>query len=297
MNSSRQEQHRGRLLVIAAAVLWSTSAFFGQAPLLETWPLAVRGTSVACWRALFGGLLLVPLIRRPCWTWRLVPAALCFAAMNLSFLQTLTRTSGANAIWLQYTAPLWVLLVSAFWLGDPITRGDIWMLACGMLGVLTIVGFETHAALESGGDLAGIAWGLAAGVGYAAVILTARGLRDVDAAWLMGLNHLATALLMAPYVVATGIRPTGAQLLWLAAFGGLQMGLPYMLFTRGVRHIKAYEATSIALLEPLLVPLWVFLAWHDSPTYRPPAWWTFVGGAMILTGLLIRYRPRGAMPV
>ena len=139
--------------------------------------------------------------------------------------------------------------------------------------------------------MSGIAWGLASGAGYAVVILTARGLRDVDAAWLMALNHLVTALLMAPYVVATGICPTRLQLVWLAAFGSLQMGLPYVLFTRGVRYTTAYEATSIALLEPLLVPLWVFLAWHDSPTYRPPAWWTFAGGAMIFTGLLIRYRP------
>ena len=46
---------------------------------------------------------------------------------------------------------------------------------------------------------------------------------------------------------------------------------------------------GIALLEPILVPVWEFLAWHAEPTYQPPRWWTYVGGSLILAGLLWRY--------
>ena len=110
----------------------------------------------------------------------------------------------------------------------------------------------------------------------------------------MALNHLVTALLMSPYHFVAQVWPAGSQWGWLAAFGSLQMALPYVLFTRGVRRITAHEATNIALLEPLLVPLWVFLAWHNSPSYQMPNWWTFVGGGFIFVGLYIRYRRRGS---
>ena len=71
------------------------------------------------------------------------------------------------------------------------------------------------------------------------------------------------------------------------------MAVPYVLFAWGTRVITGHEASFIALLEPLLVPLWVYLAWHNAPSYQPPAWWTFVGGGLIMTGMALRYlRPR-----
>lgn len=293
MSANLRDQLRGRLLIVAAALMWSTSGLFAKSPMFDVWPLELRGPLMAFWRALFGGLVLVPLIRRPKWDWRLVPATLCFAAMNLSFLQALTRTTSANAIWLQYTAPIWVFFVGVFWFGEKVARRDVWMLLSGMLGVATILVFETQLAVRSGGDISGIVWGLASGAGFAAVVLTARAMRCADPAWLMALNHLTTAVLMLPYVIAADVWPSATQLAWLAAFGSLQMGLPYILFTRGLRYIAAHEASVIALLEPLLVPLWVFAVWHNSSTYRAPSWWTWVGGGLIFVGLMIRYRPSG----
>jgi drug/metabolite transporter (DMT)-like permease len=79
------------------------------------------------------------------------------------------------------------------------------------------------------------------------------------------------------------------QALWLVAFGVLQMGLPYVLFARGVRHIPGHQASFIVLLEPILVPFWVWLAWRHDPSYAAPSWWTFVGGLMILLGLATRF--------
>src|SRR4051794_10354798 len=69
-----------------------------------------------------------------------------------------------------------------------------------------------------------------------------------------------------------------------AGLGIVQMGLPYVLFARGLKSIPGHEATGIGLAEPLLVPLWTYLAWGDEP-----AWWTLVGGGLILVGLAIRY--------
>jgi drug/metabolite transporter (DMT)-like permease len=102
--------------------------------------------------------------------------------------------------------------------------------------------------------------------------------------WLVVIVHLATAALLLPYVVWTGVRPTLGQLPVLVAFGVLQMGLPYLCFARGLRTIGSQEATAIGLLEPLLLPVWVYLAWNQAPD-----WWTVIGASLILTGLLIRY--------
>jgi drug/metabolite transporter (DMT)-like permease len=113
-------------------------------------------------------------------------------------------------------------------------------------------------------------------------------LRHEDAAWLVVLNLLVTAAIIAPYIVYLalfqGFAPSAAQLAVLAAFGLFQMGLPYVLFARGVRAVSSQEASGIVLLEPVLTPLWVLLAWGESP-----ASWTYVGGGLILMGLLLRY--------
>jgi drug/metabolite transporter (DMT)-like permease len=70
----------------------------------------------------------------------------------------------------------------------------------------------------------------------------------------------------------------------LAAFGALQMGIPYTFMIRGLRTISSQEAVAIALVEPVLMPVWVLLVGLETP-----AWWTAVGAALILVGLVLRY--------
>jgi len=284
------ERTRGRLMVVAAAILWSTSGFFAKAPLFEQWPIEQRGLYQAFWRAVFACLFVVFLVRRPRWRWSLVPMALVFAAMNYTYLTAMSRTTAANAIWLQNVAPVWVFLIGVFVLGERIQRGDWLLVTCGALGVGFILFFEAQ-----GTQMTGVIFGLLSGVTFAGVVLCLRQLRELDAAWLLTLNLATTALVLSPVVVADEIWPTGKQTVYLAAFGMLQLGLPYFLFARGVRSISGHEAAGIALLEPILVPVWVFLAWHAEPTYQAPRWWTYVGGALILTGLFWRYVGAGRL--
>ncbi len=293
--SSAVQRARGRLLVVAAAVLWSTSGFFAKAPLFDDWPLAQRGLLLAFWRALFACLLLIPMVRRPRWTPGLIPMVLVFAAMNYTYLTAMTMTTAANAIWLQNVAPAWVFLIGVFAFGEEVHRGDWLLVLFGVLGVGFILCFEAQ-----GQQFEGIVFGLLGGVTYAGVILSIRQLRGQDAAWLIMLNLLVTTVVLAPFVLRQGIWPMGGQWGYLAAFGMLQLGLPYFLFARGVRAIAGHEASGIALLEPILVPVWVFLAWHNEPTYLAPRWWTYVGGTLILSGLVLKYaragKPRAIPP-
>lgn len=290
----------GRLLVFAAGLLWSTNGFFAKAPFFNAWPLGVvglwdlelpvRGPVLAFWRAIFATLVLLPFVRNPRWHPLLVPLTLVFAVMNFTFLAAMSYTTAANAIWLQNTGPVWVFLIGVFFLGEKVDMSDWAMLGLNALGVGLILTFE----LQSGvGSMAGVIYALLSGITYAAVVLHIRVLRTEDSAWLIMLNHLVTAILFAPYVVwqsqSHALWPTGWQWPTLIAFGVLQMGTPYLLFARGLKSIPGHEASGIGLVEPLLVPLWVWLAWSSDPTYESPRWWTFVGGGCILVGLIVKF--------
>src|SRR5262249_13401192 len=98
--------------------------------------------------------------------------------------------------------------------------------------------------------------------------------------------------IMLPYVVYLNVWPSGAQLPVLAGFGFFQMAVPYVCFAGGLKSVGPQEATLIGLLEPLLLPVWVYLALSEAP-----APWTIVGGGLILAGLVLRYAlpPRGRL--
>lgn len=265
-----------RLMILAAAILWSSSGLFVKAPWFAGW----SGAILAFWRALFASIVLWPLVRQPEWAWGLIPMTLFFAAMNYAYLTSMALGTAANAIWLQFTAPAWVLICSVLIFKERAILRDWILVVCAAAGVGLIIYHESHGASREA-----VAWGLVAGIAYAGVVLSLRHLRAHDPVWLAALNHTVTAVLLAPFAFAAGAPfPAGIQWPLLVAFGIFQMSLPYVLFTRGLKSVSAHEATGLGLIEPILVPLWTFLVWHERC-----AWWTIAGGALILVGLTIRY--------
>jgi drug/metabolite transporter (DMT)-like permease len=281
----------GRSCVAVAAVLWSTSGFFSKVLTkdsflqLNTPPLAP--TTLAFYRVLFAGLLLSLAIRKADLTfrWAMAPMIGCFALMNILFVSALTLGTAANAILLQYTAPLWMYVAGVLWLNEPMNRRATITLMVGLLGVAIIViaGWETTTWTI-------LAVALGSGVTYAGVLLFLRGLRDVSASWLTVLNHLGGALLLLPWVVGVDF-PTKPQFAMLALFGGIQMGLAYWLVARGLRVVSANEAATITLLEPLLNPLWAYLTVGEEPPRG-----TILGGTFIVAALAWRFWPRPDEP-
>jgi drug/metabolite transporter (DMT)-like permease len=133
---------------------------------------------------------------------------------------------------------------------------------------------------------------IASGICYAGVILSLRSLRSHDPAWLIAMNHIVTALLMCPLVWQSGVGwPSGSMWWLLAGIGIVQMGTPYLLFAKGLKTTPSHLASLITLLEPVLLPVWIYLVRGGQPDYEPATWWTWVGGGMILTGLFLRYLP------
>lgn len=293
-SNRRPSKWIGPLLCAAAAILWSTSAFFARAPQFDPWPLESRGAALAFWRAIFALCILVPMVRKVAWDWRLVPMTLCFALMNWTYLTALVGGPPANAIWLQNLAPAWVMLAAVFWLKEPTIPRDWWMLAWCICGVLFILTMELGNNSASPTDRWWAPWlAIASGICYAGVILSLRSLRHLDSAWLISLNHIVTAVTMLPiYMASHAGLPTPGMWPLLIGIGMIQMGTPYFLFAKGLRSTPSHIASLITLLEPVMLPLWVHIARSGEPDYQPPSWWTWVGGLMILAGLWIRYAPK-----
>jgi drug/metabolite transporter, DME family len=269
----------GRLWIVLAAVMWSLSGLFAKAPTFADWPAETRGVLLAFWRAFFAGLLLLPAVRQPRWDVKLIPLCVAFTLMNVLYLSAMSLTSAANAIWLQSTAPWWVCLVGVLVLGQPFARAERWPLVIGGIGMAIILAFEVRGQAQ-----AGVLCGAGSGLAYAAVVMCLRALRGINAVWIVAVAHLFTASAILPAVVYLDVWPSGSQWLVLAAFGFIQMALPYVFFARGLQSVTSQEATGIGLLEPLLLPVWVYLAWSEVP-----ALWTLAGGALILAGLVLRY--------
>jgi drug/metabolite transporter (DMT)-like permease len=283
----------GRLLIILAAVLWSLSGALtkllttnqGLAGELGLGTPPLNGLMIAFFRALFAGLFFVPFLRRSSlsFRWAMLAMVLCFAAMNALFVTSMVLGSAANAIILQYTAPLWLYLAGILWLREPADRRSTVALVIAMSGVAVIV---VDACLRPTLDvLWSILIGLGSGFTYAGVILFLRILRGESSQWLTVQNHLGAALLLAP-VLLWFARPSWNQTLFLVFFGVVQMGIPYLLMSYGLRSVSAQEAGTLTLLEPLLNPVWTYLVAGEVPDLA-----TFIGGGLILAALAWRYAP------
>jgi drug/metabolite transporter (DMT)-like permease len=266
--------------------LWSLSGAFVKILTRDTGlgleVPAVKPMTMAFYRVMFAALVLLPTLRRSDVSLRpmMVPMVLSFAVMNALFVNAMSLGSAANAILLQYTAPLWMYLASVWWLGEPADRRSSAAIAVGVVGILVIV-----VGGRGSGELTVSAIGLGSGVAYAGVVLCLRVLRSASSRWLAFLNHAVSALALLPWVLFEP-PPRAAQLVILFLFGAVQMGLPYWLMARGLRSVSPQEAGTITLLEPILNPVWAYLVASEAPTAT-----TFVGGALILAGLVWRYWP------
>lgn len=267
-----------RWLVILAGLLWSSAGFFGKSELLQD----LQGGPLAVWRAVFAGIVLLPLVRKPYFSPRLLPMLISFAAMTYTYLQAFKHGPAANAIWLQSTAPAWVLLVERFVFKTKIAPRDYLMMALCLTGIGTILVFEL---LRSQTSPLATLLGITSGVFYASVVLNLKRLSHEDPYWLASLNNLFTAAVLFCILPVIGDFkvPQGYQWPLLIAFGALQLGLPYALFSRSLRVLPSHEGSAIVLIEPILVPVWAYLTMGEL---TPP--WTIAGASLIFAGLIMK---------
>jgi drug/metabolite transporter (DMT)-like permease len=263
---------RSVLLLVLAALCWSLGGLLIKA---VTWPpLAVAGG-----RGLIAAVFLLATNRglRFHFSRDQILGAVAYAACTVTFCTATKLTTAANAILLQYTAPVWVALFGTWFLGERATRADWWTI----LAVLAGMGLFFADSLEFS-HVVGNSIAVLSGVCFAAMTMALRKQKDTSAAESIILGNLLAFAIGAWWIFrAPALTPAG----WmsLGALGVVQLGVSYWLYARAIKHVSALEAVIIPVIEPILNPVWVLLALHEKPTP-----FALLGGAIVLAAVTCR---------
>lgn len=265
-------KNRYVLAVAGAALLWSSGGLF-----IKLAPMP--GLAVACGRAVVATVFYL-VVLRPDFRKARFTTALAYAGCVVTFVAATKLTTAANAIFLQYTGPAYVLLLSPFLLGEPFRQIDAICVALSLAGMSLFFVDKLEAGQLGGNLLATVS-----GVFFALTVLLIR--RDAkggegDAIPSTTLGNVLAAVGTAPFAGAL-LHLSSTSVLVLLYLGVMQLGVSYWLFARGVRHVPAAEASLISMLEPVCNPLWVLLG-----TGERPGPWSIVGGAIVLGAVALR---------
>lgn len=278
-----------RLLILLAAVLWSLGGAFARV-FDSSWMNMnephLTPLQRAVGRALFAGLALLPLVR-PCdvsSSPRMLWTAISFTLMNATYLTAIVLGTSGSAVMLQATAPLWIFLLTVIvWGEKPEPRGFT-SLVIGMVGIgVLLYGGWTDSKFGP------VLLALASGVFFGLVLVGLRAQRDASAVWITVVNHLFAAVALSPFILSDPM-PRWPQLVVLALYGSIQMGLPYAIVAYASRSIGPREAATLILLEPILNPIWAYLI---DPVRERPTIWLVIGGLCVIGALAYRYWPTG----
>jgi drug/metabolite transporter, DME family len=264
-----------RVQLVAAALLFSTGGAAIKAAQFGAWQIASFRSGVAALALLF----LARGVRRG-WTWQAALVGVAYAACLTLFVLANRLTTAANTIFLQSTAPLYLLLLAPWLLKEPVRREDLgFMLAVGSGLALFFVGVEQPAATapdpERGNLLAlasGFCWALAVG---GLRWLAANADRGSPVAAVVS-GNVTAFLVSLPMALPVGSHAL-ADWAIIGYLGVFQIALAYVFVTSAILLIPALEASVILLVEPVLNPLWAWLIQGEIP--GP---WALLGGAIIL---------------
>lgn len=270
---TRRTNIKAVLQIVAAAVLFST----GGAAIKTA---AFSGLQMASLRSSIAALTLL-LWLGGCVTWSgpVFGVGAIYAAVLTLFVASTKLTTSANAIFLQSTAPLYIAVLAPFLLGERFRRRDLGFLAAVAAGLGICLAGSVEATVTAPDPATGNLLAVICGLTWA---LTLIGLRWSEQ------RHPGTAIsaVVAGNLIAFAV---GLPVLWplpaasaadwmtLGYLGVFQIACAYILLTRAVGHLPALHVSLLLLLEPVLNPMWTWLARGENPGA-----WTLVGGAIII---------------
>ena len=266
---------RARLQLLGAALLFSTGGAAIKAAAFTGWQIASFRSGFAA----LALLLMAPASRRG-WTRQAVLVGCGYAGCLTLFVLANRLTTAANTIFLQSTAPLYVLILAPWLLKEPVQRRDIgFMIAVGLGLALFFVGVDQPVATApdpARGNLLAVISGFFWAVTVCGLRwLTAQPGRGSPVAAVAS-GNLTAFLVTLPFALPLGTHSV-AEWSVLVYLGVFQIALAYVLVTSAISHIPALEASVILLIEPALNPLWAWLMQGEVPGI-----WALVGGAIIL---------------
>lgn len=264
--------HRNAILLQAlVAVLFSTSGFLIK--IITVPALAFVGI-----RSLIALIVIALCMGRPRFTFTLpqIGGAVALLGAQLFYVLATRQTSAAAAIFLQYTAPVYVAIFGAWFLHEPVKRAD-WLT---MLVVFIGMAFFFREGLSVQG-MWGLINGILSSITFAWFILLLRKQKDASTIETVFLGNLLATLVGLPFALQS--HPTGPEWLGLIFLGIFQLGLPFVLMSIAIKYLTAVETVLIQTLEPILNPIWVVLVVGEVPS--PGA---MLGGLLVLVAVTTR---------
>ena len=275
--------NNGPLALIICSVLWSTGGIFLK-------NIDLNGIAIAGIRSFISGCFMLLVTRQGLhfsirdekgsldkestivyWL-----AALFYAITMISFVAANKLTTSANAILLQYTSPLYIILLAPFLTGEKNRVSDYITVLGVMLGIVLFFADGLESGNQFGNILAAFS-----GISYALATIFMRRCRGYSGG-AMALSHLITAVVCIPFVIQSGI-PDLKSFLFLLLVGIVSIGIPSILYTIGIRNVRALTASFITMLEPVLNPVWVIIFAGEIPSLK-----TICGGLLILGFIMVR---------
>lgn len=273
------QHRRSVLLIVLAAVLWSTGGVLIKATSLDAFQTSM-------WRSLFASLAIAILARpkKILTDSTTLVASLAYAATLILFVLGTKLTTAANAILLQYTAPIYILVLAHIVLNEKMTRiGVVTVVLCIMGMVIFFLDKLSPEGMV--GNLAALSSGIAFAV-MTVFLRKNKGGEPVSAIlfgniWIV-ISCAVISLVRNSLLNAFALSSEDA--LMTGFLGVFQIALPYVLFVHAIKQIPALEASLLSMLEPILNPIWVMLFVGEFPSAN-----AVIGGSVIIGAVALQH--------
>jgi drug/metabolite transporter (DMT)-like permease len=264
------ERYKSIAMLLGAAFLWSSGGVLIK--LVDLSPMALTGV-----RSFITALVFLAFFGKPTWNWSVykIGGAVAYTLMMFLFVAATKLTTAANAILLQYSAPIYIAIFGGWLLKEKATLRD-WITIVFVIAGMVLFFMDSL----SGGSMIGNILAILSGVAFAFNTMLMRKQKDANPYENVFWGNVLSAIIGIPFALSATISArswTGLILL-----GVFQLGVSYILYSKAIKNTKALEATLISIVEPLLNPLWVLLVLGEKPGK-----WALIGGAVVLASITI----------
>lgn len=266
------EHRKGIIAIIIAALLWSTGGLFIKLISLDAYQLSF-------YRSIFSALTFVVLFRKKVFVFNtaILFNGLFYAGILILFVVATKLTTAANAIFLQYTAPIYVLIFEPLILKTKLKTINVFSVIISFLGMTLFFVGEISPSHFSGNLVA-----LLSGICFAAFLI---GIRKSSEEYRV--PSIFWGNIFIPILCFSSVYPEFnidlKNFMMVAYLGIFQIGFAYAIFTYSIKRIEGIEAALIAMIEPVINPIWVYFGYGEKPSP-----FAILGGLIILSTITIR---------
>lgn len=267
MNASK----KAVLFTFITSILWSTSGLFIK---LVEWDYL----AIVFGKALFTAIPMYFMVKKTkiLWSKAVIGGAISYAAFTFCITLSTKLTTSSNAVLMQYTAPVYVAILSGILLKEKVLKLDWICLGTVLIGMALFFIDKT-----GGGSVLGNIIAIGNGISFAGMAISLRMQQSGNPEQSVFLGNVLAAILSVPFAFRAGL-PSMKSILVLI-FSGIVLAISYELYSLATKHLTALQSVLIPVLDPVLNPVWVFLAIGEKPGII-----SFLGGLIILIAVTLR---------